>query len=168
MAVTHSKPFFLTKRPCKQEGVVLIVSLVFLIALTAVAAALMQNTSTDMKMSGASQDKLIASQETLSQMDEIIYNQVRKVNGTNSFTSALPLFPITPTVNKSSITTAQITIVNPLNLIVDCPHTRAASSVQVFKCNVLNVQVARRYGRTKNSAIQVNAGIAQQLINGSN
>lgn len=149
-----------------QHGVVLIVSLVFLIALTAVAAALMQNTSTDMKMSGASQEKLIASQETLSEMDQIIYNQVRKVDGSNHFTSALPLFPVTPTVNHPSITTAEITIVNPLELIADCPHTRAASSVQVFKCNVLNVTVERKYGRTNNSSVEVNAGIAQQLISG--
>ncbi len=149
-----------------QTGVVLIVSLVFLIALTAVSAALMQNTSTDMKMSGASQEKLIASQETLSEMDQIIYNQVRKVDGTNHFTSPLPLFPVTPTVNQPSITSAEITVVNPLQLIADCPHTRAASSVQVFKCNVLNVTVERKYGRTKNSAVEVNAGIAQQLING--
>lgn len=41
----------------KQKGVVLIISLVFLVALTAVAAALMQNTTTDMKMSGASEEK---------------------------------------------------------------------------------------------------------------
>lgn len=156
------------RQPKKQKGVVLIVSLVFLIALTAVAAAMMQNTSTDMKMSGASQEKLIATQETLSEMDEIIHNQVRKVDGTNRFTSALPLFPISPTVNEPSITSATITIVNPLNLIADCPHTRSASSVQVFKCNVLNVTVDRKYGRTNNSTILVNAGIAQQLINGSN
>ncbi len=155
-------------QPKKQKGVVLIISLVFLIALTAVAAAMMQNTSTDMKMSGASQAKLIATQETLSEMDEIIHNQVRKVNGTNRFTSALALFPINPEVNQPSITSATITIVNPLNLIADCPHTRSASSVQVFKCNVLNVTVDRKYGRTNNSTILVNAGIAQQLINGSN
>lgn len=152
--------------PRKNKGVVLIVSLVFLIALTAVAAALMQNTSTDMKMSGASQEKLIATQETLSEVDEIIYNQVRKVNGTNSFTSALPLFPIAPTVSQVG-TTAQITVANPLKLIADCPHTRAGSSVQVFKCNILNVQVIRTYGRTRNSSVQMNAGIAQQLINGN-
>ncbi|MFQ3266042.1 MAG: type IV pilus assembly protein PilX, partial [Colwellia sp.] len=39
----------------KQRGVVLVVSLIFLIALTAVASALMLNTTTDMKMSGASE-----------------------------------------------------------------------------------------------------------------
>ena len=43
-----------------QQGVVLIVSLVFLVALTAVAAALMQNTTTDMKMAGASEEKVSA------------------------------------------------------------------------------------------------------------
>jgi hypothetical protein len=160
--------FFPICQPKKQKGVVLIVSLVFLIALTAVAAAMMQNTSTDMKMAGASQEKLIATQETLSEMDEIIHNQVRKVDGTNNFTSALPLFPINPTVNEPGITTATIAIVNPLNLIADCPHTGSASSVQVFKCNVLNVTVSRKYGRTNNSTVLVNAGIAQQLINGTN
>jgi hypothetical protein len=155
--------------PKRQQGVVLIVSLVFLIALTAVSAALMQNTSTDMKMSGASQEKLIALQEIQSEMDHIIYNQVRRVDNTNHFTSALALFPISPTVTKPDITTAQIALVNPLQPAApDCPHTRMASSVQVFKCNVLNVVAARRYGRTKRSTVQLNAGIAQPLINGDN
>ncbi len=168
MVDAHFKLFIPLRLLKRQSGVVLIISLVFLVALTAVAAALMQNTATDMKMSGASQDKLVALQETQSEMDNIIYNQVRKVNGTNGFTSALALFPLTPAVTKASITTAKITIVNPLQLIADCPHTLAASSVQVFKCNVLNVNVVRRYGRTRNSAIEINAGIAQQLINGDN
>jgi hypothetical protein len=168
MVGAHFNIFASLKLPNKQNGVVLIVSLVFLVALTAVAAALMQNTSTDMKMSGASQDKLVALQEAQSDIDNIIYNQVRKVNGTNGFTSALALFPLTPAVVKASVTTAKITIVNPLQLIADCPHTLAASSVQVFKCNVLNVNVVRRYGRTHNSTIEINAGIAQQLINGNN
>ena len=78
------------------------------------------------------------------------------------------LIGLLPDVYQPSITSATITIVNPLNLIADCPHTRSASSVQVFKCNVLNVTVDRKYGRTNNSTILVNAGIAQQLINGSN
>ncbi len=151
-----------------QKGVVLIVALVFLVALTSVAAAIMQNTSTDMKMSGASQDRLVAYQEAVSEMDKIIYNQVRKVGGTNQFTSAISLFPLSPTVIKPAVTTAVIDSANPLKLIADCPHTQAASSVQVFKCNVLNVTVNRKYGRTKNSTIQINSGIAQQLIIGGN
>ncbi|WP_085297732.1 pilus assembly PilX family protein [Cognaticolwellia mytili] len=168
MVNAHFATLILLRSPNKQSGVVLIVSLVFLFALTAVVVALMQNTSTDMKMSGASQDKLVALQEAQSEVDNIIYNQVRKVNGTNGFTSALALFPLAPTVTKANVITAKITIVNPSQLIADCPHAFAASSVQVFKCNVLNVNVVRRYGRTYNSAIEINAGITQQLINGGN
>ncbi len=166
MVTKKTCAFYSTSLKKQQYGVVLIVSLVFLIALTGVVAALMQNTTTDMKMSGASQEKLIASQETLSEIDQIIYNQVRKVDGTNHFTDALPLFPVTPTVNQPSITTGEITVVNPLKLTVQCPRAANGSSNGVFNCNVLNVKVTRKYGRTNNSSVEVNAGIAQQLIAG--
>ena len=72
----------------KQRGVVLIVSLVFLIALTAVAGALMQNSTLDMKMSGASEQKVIGVQDAISAVDEVINTQrgngfIRPVRGSN-------------------------------------------------------------------------------------
>ena len=60
----------------RQSGVVLIVALVFLVSLTAVASALMLGTSTDIKMSGASEEKVIAIQETISAVDETIADQL--------------------------------------------------------------------------------------------
>jgi len=152
----------------KQQGVVLIVSLVFLIALTAVAAALMQNTTTDMKMSGASQEKVVATQEAVSAIDEVIHNEVTQLSGTNGFASEIAKFPLTPTVNRVINTSAKITLANPYNIQADCPHSRAASSVQVFKCNVLKVQVTRLYGRTNKSTVEVNSGVSQQLLNVGN
>lgn len=152
----------------KQQGVVLIVSLVFLIALTAVAAALMQNTTTDMKMSGASQEKVVATQEAVSAIDEVIHNEVTQVSGTNGFASEIAKFPLTPAVSRVINTSAEITLANPYNIEADCPHSRAASSVQVFKCNVLKVQVTRLYGRTNKSTIEVNSGVSQQLLNVGN
>jgi len=153
----------------QQRGVVLIVSLVFLIALTAVAAALMQNTSTDVKMSGASQEKVIATQEAISSTDEIIFNEVTKTNGTNRFASEIADFPLDPAPAASADdTTVVVDLANPYNLETDCPHSKSASSVQVFKCNVLQLQINRAYGRTNASTIQVNSGIAQQLLNVGN
>lgn len=152
----------------KQQGVVLIVSLVFLIALTAVAAALMQNTTTDMKMSGASQEKVVATQEAVSAIDEVIHNEVTQVSGTNGFASEIAKFPLTPVVSRVINTSAEITLANPYNIEADCPHSRAASSVQVFKCNVLKVQVTRLYGRTNKSTVEVNSGVSQQLLNVGN
>lgn len=74
-----------SKSPNKSEqyGVVLVVSLVFLVALTAVAAALMQNSTSDMKMSGATEDKSVALQEVISAVDEVIFNE--RNNAVNRF-----------------------------------------------------------------------------------
>ncbi|MBL4940404.1 MAG: hypothetical protein JKY81_01925 [Colwellia sp.] len=157
----------------KQQGVVLVVSLVFLIALTAVAGALMQNTTTDMKMSGASEEKVIATQEAISAVDEIIFNQVSP-GVTNDFAAAIVTFrdgdidmmadmSVTNLNNDFSSATLGVTN-NEYMLEADCPHSKLASSTQVFTCNVLRVQVNRLYGRTNTSAVNVNSGIAQQLL----
>ena len=164
----------------KQNGVVLIVSLVFLIALTSVAVALMQVSTSDMKMSGASEDKVMATQAAIGASDELIYRQLAGGAGTNDFAKSYKtagLFPHTVTntltlANEDgAITTGQIDIANnDMELEGDCPHSRAASSVQVFSCNVLTTRIRRLYGRknaTTNQAtnvIEVNSEIAQQLL----
>ena len=148
----------------KQRGVVLIVSLVFLIALTAVAGALMQNSTLDMKMSGASEQKVVAVQDAMSAVDEVIITQrgsgfIRPVSGIN--------FPINnplPAISNTQATADVVVANNSFLLEADCPHSKLASSTAVFTCNVLRVRINRTYGRTGNSNIQVNSGITQQLL----
>ena len=145
-----------------QQGVVLIVSLVFLVALTAVASALMLNTTSDMKMSGSSQTKVNAVQEVISSIDEVVSAQVQ--GNTNAFTSTQ--FPISMNgVVTSDNTTANITTVNANSLVVECPPSKLASDTSQFKCNLLRIQSTKLYGRANTSTVQVNAGIAQQLLN---
>ena len=120
-----------------------------------------------MKMSGATEDKTTAVQETLGATDEVIFNEVTQTAGTNSFTDKIETFPKNRAVSAQD-TVAQLSIANPNNLESDCPHSRSGSSVQVFKCNVLNVQVTRQYGRKKHQEIVVQSGVAQQLLNVGN
>ncbi|NQY87316.1 MAG: pilus assembly PilX N-terminal domain-containing protein [Colwellia sp.] len=169
----------------KQKGVVLIVSLVFLIALTAVAAALMQNTTTDMRMSGASEEKAVAEQEIVSAIDEYIFSQVTAAMGNNGFAEPIATFkdedgnPIDklidfgvggdlPISNKSGagyIDSATLGLANNQFMQeADCPHSKSASSAQVFTCNVLRIQISRKYGRHGTSTVEVNSGVAQQLL----
>lgn len=159
----------------KQQGVVLIVALVFLIALTAVAVALMQNSSSDVRMSGASEDKAIATQQAISANDALIADQVSGAAGTNRFAFALVRFPISGLENNLTPklkpnTTAMIDVANnELKLEGDCPHSRNASSTSVFSCNVLRTQVIKTYGRKNASGVQtnriiVNSGVAQELL----
>lgn len=153
----------------KQQGVVLIVSLVFLVALTAVAAALMQNTTTDMKMAGASNEKVVATQAAISAVDETINNQLN-ILPTNVFTQGLNLVPgytttqLLPAVTKTGATASASVINNPLFEEFECPRSKVASSVGIIECNFLQLQVQRLYGRNNTSNIVIDANIAQQLL----
>jgi Tfp pilus assembly protein PilX len=154
---------FITSK-INQRGVVLVISLVFLIALTAVAGALMQNSTLDMKMSGASEQKVIAVQDAMSAVDEVINTQrangfIRPVSGVN--------FPINnplPAIPNTQATADVVVANNNFLLEADCPHSNQASSTSVFTCNVLRIRINRNYGRTGNSNIQVSSGITQQLL----
>ena len=165
----------------KQRGVVLIVSLVFLVALTAVASALMLNTTTDMKMSGASEMKVVATQEAFGAMDEIIFSQVQPGGGRiNNFVLPLVNYQggamnvragLVDTNMHGDIISADIAVINnPYFKEVDCPATGSnnATSSGVVKCNIFEVQVSKRYGRNSTSVVQVKAGIAQYLNNNVN
>jgi type IV pilus assembly protein PilX len=157
-----------------QKGVVLIVALVFLIALTAVAGALMQNSTSDMKMSGASEEKVVATQEAISASDEVIFRQINAASGDNKFASARVLFQdesfgnVTGSLNitnTGSDTTANISIANnDFELDAGCSHSRSASSTGIIACNALRVQVVRKYGRKNTNEVEVNIGISQQLL----
>lgn len=164
-----------------QRGVVLVVSLVFLIALTGVAVALMQNTTLDIKMSGASEEKSVATQEAISAIDQVIFRQVRKQGSTGGNGFALPAVRfrqsdpdnagqfISREIDETGVisyqkTTAELSLTNPNFLETHCPHTQRGSSVGIITCNSLNVRVVRTYGRNDTSDVVVNSGIAQELL----
>ena len=152
-----------------QKGVVLVVSLVFLIALTAVAAALMQNTTSDMKMSGASQDKVVATQTSITSNEEVVYNEVSKSDDNsnmfalspNAFQGAERKFIVAVDSPKSS---AEVILENPNVVEADCRASRSPTSVGPIKCNRIRVQVTTTYGRNDNSSIVAHSTLEQQLI----
>lgn len=143
-----------------QQGVVLVISLVFLIALTAVASVLMQNTTADIKMSGANQERMIAVQEAISATDELVFRQVKKIDGKNNFSQSAGAYS-QEVIFDDTNTTAEINFLNSDGLDTGCNHMRLASSVGEFGCNVLRVQVVKRYGRSSNQRVTVNARVSQ-------
>lgn len=142
----------------KQAGVVLIVALVFLVSLTALASALMLNSTSDVKMSGASEQKLIAQQEAISAVDEAIAIQLTSAD--NLFLSSGYPQKVT---NITSVSVSNVNITKRIPAVLDaqCPHQRLATSGLV--CNILQVEVNNAYGKSKTSNANANAGIAQQM-----
>jgi hypothetical protein len=153
----------------KQQGVVLIVALVFLVALTGVAAALMQNTTSDMKMAGASNEKVVATQAAISAVDEVINNQLN-IQPDNLFTKGGNLFSdytsaqLLPTTTTTKATANTSVINNPSFDEMPCPRAKIASSVGIIECNNVQLQVQRLYGRSNTSNIVVNTNISQELL----
>lgn len=160
----------MNKNTRSQQGFVLVVSLVFLIALTGVASALMLNTTSDMKMSGASQEKVIATQEALGAIDEAMMKQMA-LGSANNFIN----FVYTPEGTNVAVTSipaesSTAVITNPLNnnLTVDCSHSEGGSDVDNIDCTFLRLTVTKGYGNKVGneftSTIVINAGIEQQVF----
>jgi Tfp pilus assembly protein PilX len=158
----------------KQKGVVLVVSLVFLIALTAVAAALMQNTTTDMKMSGASDEKTFAEQCAFSAVDNYVSEQINGVD--NSLNAAAVTFDeartivtaLTSTKDRCDIKSATIDLSNNQYKRdgIACPRKKsgAASSEGLINCNYRRIEASIKYGRNKTSAVEVNSGLLKEVL----
>lgn len=137
-------------------GFVLVTALVFLIALTSVASMLLLNTTTDMKMSGASQERVIAMQQAVSASDDVIQQQTV---GNNLFDGNV--FPQNVNVGDAQ-TTATIDRVLVVNDMAECPRAILATSIK--GCNILRVQTTRNYGNNNSNSVVVHAGIYQVLL----
>ena len=118
----------------KQSGIVLVVSLVFLIALTGVASALMLNSTIDMKMAGASQSKIIAVEEGIGELASLI------------LTSAL---------SEDKQDSIQVN---------DCPASRRAYSTNIVRCVTLKTHINKHYGKNNSSVIKLHASITKQVL----
>jgi type IV pilus assembly protein PilX len=154
----------------KQQGVVLIVALVFLIALTSLAAGLMQNTTTDLKMAAASEAKVVAQQSALSTVEHVIFKQLT-LPDENIFSQPLTedFFPNSNQKQLLTTTDKNVSVTIDIDqsmssMTTDCPHQYAASSVDLFICQRLTLKIIKKYGRNDKNYIEVNAGVIQQLV----
>lgn len=148
----------------QQNGVVLIVSLVFLIALTTIASSLMLNTTIDIKISGVNQEKLIINQEAISVINEVIAQQVEAVNDENHFTHDETTYPYSVMLNRLN-TQANIVLASNKSHNVNCSHSELPSSIDVVRCHHFIIEVSKSYGRNNHQRIMVKAGISQQVLN---
>ncbi len=145
----------------KQQGLVLIVSLIFLISLTAVASALMLNTTTDIKMSGASEERLIAVQNAISAVDETISDQL--MSGNNLFESETLVPIVVGSVTSVAVTNTTISNRNNITKTVTCPPSILASGTGIIGCKMRIISVNNNYGRNNTSNVSVEAGIFQEV-----
>ena len=117
-----------------QSGIVLVVSLVFLIALMGIASMLMLNTVIDMKMAGANQDKVLALESAIGELESVMLSELS----------------IAKTSKPADIT--------------DCPAGKSGYSTNIVKCRVVNTSITKKYGRNNSSKIEVHSSVSEQVL----
>lgn len=141
----------------QQKGVVLVVALIFLTALTSVAVLLVSNSTSFMTLAGASEERTIAIQEAVSGVDKAIALQA---DGNDEFErKSYPEEGIAVAVGEM-VDSAIVTRTTENNIPVPCSNSHLPSSDS--KCNVLTLTVTNTYGR-RDSVITVQSTIEQEL-----
>jgi len=69
---------YLSKRASKQQGVVLITALIMVIAVTGIAVTLMSSSSVDIKITNAAQEREVAENELIGEVQRMISDEASK------------------------------------------------------------------------------------------
>ncbi len=150
----------------KQNGIVLIISLTFLIILTTLASRLMSNTIIDIKIVRATQEKSHAIEEAINIIDEIIAQQSIASNENRYFRQSKNNYPFSINTNNPNIQ-VNVSLASSQSYNVNCPHATFPSSIKNIKCHHFLIKVNSQYGRYNHQNIIVKAGLLQQVFDES-
>ena len=149
----------------KQQGVVLITSLVMIIAVTGIAVTLMSSSSIDIKMIGAAQENDVAEYWVRGDAERAI-NQEVIASGNSRLLYLSGQFPADDTIGLDVTATGSkstVTLFNNNNgpTLLNCPPRIAVTNG--IKCNTLRVQSSLKYGKGDKHTVVIQSGIAQEL-----
>jgi type IV pilus assembly protein PilX len=145
----------------RQSGFVLMVSLVMVIAITAIAVSLISSSTMDMKMATAAEDREMATHISRGGNDQLFYDAVnRTVNSQNYFAA----FSTTQTATEFNSSQGAVSTViwgSANQVETDCP--RSKDPTEGLMCIYLQATTVKTFGPTDNNQINVVAGVAQQV-----
>jgi len=155
----------------KQKGVVLVVSLVMIIAVTGIAVTLLSSSSIDLKMMSAAQESEVAIARVKADSELTIVQEKKAAADENRLLFEPGKFPadlatgldVTPAGASSSVT---IYNSNQGPSLLDCPII--VNPTPGIKCNMLRIEATLNYGKLDSNSkgkhsISVNSGIAQEM-----
>lgn len=158
----------------RQQGVVLITALIMVIAVTGIAVTLMSSSTIDIKITNAAQEREVAENELIGEVQRVIASEARKGENSNFF-----LTPSETKTKEKSEDTSVITIkekdislpgsemtsiLNNLNngqLELNCP--RNYSYTAGISCNMVQVSTTIEYGSKSKHSLTIVTGIAQEM-----
>lgn len=152
---------YLTQMKNKQHGVVLITALIMVIAVTGIAVTLMSSSSIDIKITNAAQEREVAENQLIGEVQRIIADEVSK--------GAANQFFLTPEeVSDKGIVMAErddmkSNMINLNNGVLDLECPRRFSFTAGISCNMLQVSTTIEYGSKSKHQLTIVTGVAQEM-----
>jgi len=158
---------YLKNSPSKQQGVVLITALIMVIAVTGIAVTLMSSSSIDVKITNASQEREVAENELIGEVQRMISDEANK--------GAANQFFLTPdevshhsgengegmTIATHGDMQSKMVNLNQGALDLECP--RRFNFTAGISCNMVQVATTIEYGSKAKHSLTIVTGVAQEM-----
>ena len=152
---------YLTQMKNKQQGVVLITALIMVIAVTGIAVTLMSSSSIDIKITNAAQEREVAENQLIGEVQRVIADEVSK--------GAANQFFLTPEeVSDNGVVMAErddmkSNMINLNNGVLDLECPRRFSFTAGISCNMVQVSTTIEYGSKSKHQLTIVTGVAQEM-----
>lgn len=150
----------------KQQGVVLITALIMVIAVTGIAVTLMSSSSIDIKITNAAQEREVAENELIGEVQRMISNEANKGANNQFFLSPSEVISIAADEEGMVIAThddmqSKMINLNKGALDLECP--RRFNFTAGISCNMVQVATTIEYGSKSKHTLTIVTGIAQEM-----
>ena len=162
--------------PTKQQGVVLIIALIMVIAVTGIAVTLMSSSTIDIKITNAAQEREVAENQLIGEVLRVIASEAKKGADSNFFltrdetktdTGEFESDDSKKYIFEKDITEpghdmkSIMTNLNNGSLELNCP--RSYSFTAGVSCNMVQVSTTIEYGSKSKHQLTIVTGIAQEM-----
>lgn len=147
----------------KQQGFVLVVAMIMLIAITGVAVALLVSSGVDNKMMSSAQEAELAINEAKGAHDEAYSREEFQMGGRNQFSLDIPIGTSLPAKESSANTVGTITAYSAVPTPTNCKHSKNGYSAAIA-CTYNRVVTDTTYGEV-GQTIRIQSVVSQRVIN---
>ena len=145
----------------KQQGVVLIVALIMVVAVTGIAVTLMSSSSIDIKITNAAQERETAENELIGTVQQVIANEAA-AGGNSAFLMKAAEIP-DGGFAMGEVGGATNTMTNLNNGVLDLPCPRKFNFTAGISCNMVQVDTTITYGSKSKHTLTITTGVAQEM-----
>ena len=146
----------------KQQGVVLIVALIMVVAVTGIAVTLLSSSSVDIKITNAAQERGVAENVFMGDVQNIIANEASARGNSRFFLNKEQIGDAGINLGNLGDTTNRMFNRNEGPLPLNCP--RRFDDTEGLKCNMIEINSVIKYGSKSKHNLTITTGIAQQML----